>query len=345
MWLLLLRSVKQNYLCENPTKNFTLSAIKIPQVSESVVRCSELFKILDEFIVCGDGGKDHDSSNYKASATSLQVQFYDIIGSDPEKQKSILKSFIDDNNVKSESKVHNRRWYVRLFLPGQMPNYKNPSAILYKTQASYPPDYNYLLRILEDNMRIVGYNDQDMQLWLLIVRKLSAGKDMEMIGYKLLEWNKRSKMGESKMWVNLYLSIFYFITLCEGKGTTSPQMAAKFNTANKIVQEEGQQNKSRSRIIEWLQAKGKGFQCLRSDKQEPNDMLKLEGKVMNVSMKRPSISWKGIHVYFNPTYSSSESFSDGQFVIFTVGFSLRGVRAIMVESVQAASGSFRKSKQ
>lgn len=91
-----------------------------------------------------------------------------------------------------------------------------------------------------------------------------------------------------------------------------------------------------------MQAEGKGFQCLRSDKQERNNMLKLEGKVMNVSLKRPSISWKGTHVYFNPTYSSSESFIDGQFVIFTVGFSLRGVHAITVESVKATSGSFRK---
>ena len=156
VWLLLLRSVKQNYLCENPNSNFTLSAVNIPQVSESVVRCSELFKKLDEFIVCGDGGKDHDSSNYKASATSLQVQFYDIIESNPEKQKSILKNFIDDSKVKSENKVHNRRWYTKLFLPGQMPDYKVPSAKRYKSQASYPSpvDYYYLLRILEENLRI-----------------------------------------------------------------------------------------------------------------------------------------------------------------------------------------------
>ena len=347
VWLSLLRSVKHNYLCENPESDFRLSAVNITQVSKSVVRCSELFKKLDEFIVCGDGGKDHDSSNYKASATSLQVQFYEIIESDPERQKSILRSFIDDGNFTSESKVHNRRWYTRLFLPGQMPDYKYPLA-KYKAQTSHSSssqvDYNYLLKILEDNMRIAGYNDEDMQLWLLIVRKLPVGKNMEIIGHKLLEWNKKSKTPESKMWVNLYLSIFYFITLCEGN-TTFPQMAAKFNTANKIVQEEGQQNKSRSRIKEWLQAEGKGFQCLRSDKQEPNRMLELEGKVMNILMKRPSISWKGIHVYFNPTYSSSDTFSEGQCVRFTVGFSLRGVRAITVKSIQASSvhsNSFKK---
>ena len=56
-------------------------------------------------------------------------------------------------------------------------------------------------------MRIVGYNDQDMQLWLLIVRKLPAGKDIEMIGHKL------SKTGEGKMWVNLYLSISCYYTV------------------------------------------------------------------------------------------------------------------------------------
>ena len=290
--------------------------------------------------MCGDGGKDQDSSNYKASATSLQAQFYDIIESDPEKQKVVLKRFIDDKNVKSESKVHNRRWYTKLFLPGQMPIFRrNPSAISHKTQDSYssPADYNYLLKILEDNMRIVGYNDQDMQLWLLIVRKLPEGQDMEMIGHKLLEWNKKSKTCESKLWVNFYLSIFYFIALCEGKGTMSPQMAAKFTAADRIVQEEGKQSKARSRIIEWLQAKGKGFQCLRSDLQVPKEMRELEGKVMNISLQHPSISWKGIHVYCNHTHLSSETFSDGQFVKFTVGFNLRGIRVIKVESVQASN--------
>lgn len=332
-WLLLLRSVKQNYLCENPTSNFTVSAIKNPQVSESVVRCSELFKRLDEFIVCGDGGKDHDSNNYKASATSLQVQFYDIIESDPEKQKLILRNFIDDNEVKSESKVHNRRWYARLFLPGQMPKYRrNLSTISFKTSHPSSELYNYLLKILEENMRIIGYNDQDMQLWLLIVRKLPIGGHMEMIERKLLEW-KKSKTRDSIMLVNLYLSIFYFITLCEGEGTASPQIATKLDTANKIVQEEGKQNKSRSRIIEWLHAEGKGFQCLCSDQQVPSKMRELEGKV-NLSTRQPSLSWKGIHVHFNPTYASSEMFSDGQCVKFNVGFSLRGIRAIKVESVQ-----------
>lgn len=336
VWLLLLRSVKENYLCGNPTSNFTVSAVNIPQVSESVVRCSELFKKLDEFIVCGDGGKDQDSSNYKASATSLQAQFYDIIESDPEKQKLILKRFIDDKNVKSERKVHHRRWYTRLFLPGYMPKYRrNPLvASSYMPQGSHSPpaDYDYLLKTLQENMRIVGYNDQDMQLWVLIVRKLPVGEKLEMIEHKLLEW-KKSKTHDSIMWVNLYLSILYFIILCEDEGTASPQIATKFDTANKIVQEEGKQNKSRSRIIEWLQARGKGFRCLCSDQQVPSKMRELEGKV-NISTQHPSLSWKGIHVHFNPTYASSEMFSDGQRVKFNIGFSLRGIRAIKVESVQ-----------
>ena len=34
--------------------------------------------------MCGDGGKDHDSSNYKTS-------FYEIIEPDPEKQSQSLK--------------------------------------------------------------------------------------------------------------------------------------------------------------------------------------------------------------------------------------------------------------
>ena len=335
VWLLLLDSVKQNYLYENPGSDFILSAVKVPQVSESVVRCSELFKTLDEFIVCGDGGKDQDTSNYKASATSLQAQFYDIIESNPEKQKLILKCFIDDKNVKSESKVHIRRWYTRLFLSGQMPTMpiyrKYVSTKSYRIHTSLE-NYNYLLGILEENIRTVGYNDRDMQLWLLIVRKLPVGEDLKMIEHKLLEW-KKSKTRDSIMLVNLYLSIFYFITLCEGEGTASPQIATKFDTANKTVQEEGKQNKSRSRIIEWLQAKGTGFQCLCSDQQVPTKMRELEGKV-NISTRNPSLSWKGIHVHFNPTYASSEMFSDGQLVKFNVGFSLRGIRAIKVESVQ-----------
>ena len=171
-----------------------------------------------------------------------------------------------------------------------------------------------------------------MQLWLLIVRKLPVSEDLKMIEHKLLEW-KKSKTRDSIMLVNLYLSIFYFITLCEGEGAASPQIATKLDTANKIVQEEGKQNKSRSRIIEWLQAKGKGFQCLCSDQQVPTKMRELEGKA-NISTRNPSLSWKGIHVHFNPTYASSEMFSDGQLVKFNVGFSLRGICAIKVESVQ-----------
>ena len=153
VWLLLLDSVKTHYLYENPGSDFILSAVKVPQVSESVVRCSELFKKLDEFIVCGDGGKDQDTSNYKASATLLQAQFYDIIESDPEKQKLILKRFIDDKNVKSKSKVHIRRWYTRLFLSGQipiMPIYRKYASTKSCRIHTSLENYNYLLGILEE---------------------------------------------------------------------------------------------------------------------------------------------------------------------------------------------------
>ena len=239
-WLSLMQSVKKNYLHENPKSDFTILALNSPQVSESVVRCLELFKKLDEFIMCGDGGKADSSSNHKASAASLKAQFYVIIESTNEKQKEILRKFIDDNDVKSESKVHCRRWYARLFIHGQMPKHKrNPSDISCRDPHQLLQLYNYLLKILEENIRIIGYNNKDMELWLLVVRKLPI--DMEIIEQKLLEW-KKSKTCDSIMLVNFYLSILYFITLCESEGNVSLKIAEKLETANKIVQEKGKQN-------------------------------------------------------------------------------------------------------
>ena len=50
-----------------------------------------------------------------------------------------------------------------------------------------------------------------------------------------------------------------------------------------------------------------------------------------------TISWKETNVYCNHTLLSSETFSDGQYVKFTVRFNLRGIHIIKVESMQPSN--------
>lgn len=327
--LLLLNHIKKTFSNKNPNGAFQSAASKYPIVAESVVKCSQLFKKLEEFLLCGDGGKDSDS--HETSLTSLKVQFLEIIDSDLQDQKTVLQNFIE-SSVRSEHKVHYRRWYVRLCLPGQIPL---PDQLQSKGSCTLT-EYHYLLRLLEDNMSVVGHNDTDMQLWLLIVRKLNTGKDMEMIGDKLSKWKSNvSSTSDSNMWVNFYLSIYYFIKLISCNEVGTPLMISNFKACNVKVQEEGKQNKSRSRIKEWLHETGEGFQCLRSGEQTPREMRQFEGIVnlpkCSEQEKHASLSWKGIHVFFDSTWS--EQFSHGQTANFNVGFTLRGIRAINVKRV------------
>ena len=151
---------------------------------------------------------------------------------------------------------------------------------------------------------------------------------MKKIQDKLLKWKSKSSSVDGKF----YLTICYFIKLITCDKTEAPEIISNFNAANKRVQRDStsMEDKSRSRIREWLQADGEGFQCLRSDQQDINAMRWLEGKVIMLSRQESSlISWKGIHVFAD--YKMSMRFKDGQHIRFTVGFSLRGVRAIAVE--------------
>ena len=110
------------------------------------------------------------------------------------------------------------------------------------------------------------------------------------------------------------------------------QIVTSFNEANKKVQRENTEDKSRSRVREWLQAAGEGFQCLRADKQDQSEMQWLEGNVIGSSTEKTQlISWKVIHVFLILKHVA-KPFKDGEHVKFTVGFSLRGVRAITVIS-------------
>ena len=324
--LLLLHNIQKSFYHRYPNSSFRISPSSNPRIAESVVKCSQLLTKLEEFIKCGDGGKDSDS--HEASLSSLRAQFLGIIEPDLDKLKEFLKDFID-SDVKSENKIHHRRWYVSLWLPGQIPR-KHEVKI---SRESYTQEeYSHLLHLLQDNIDVVGHNDADMQLWLSVVRKLPIGTNMEMIGDELSKWKSRIK--ESKIWVNFYLSIFYFIKLISCNETGAPLLISNFKDANRRVLEEGQQNKSRSRIKEWLHATGEGFQCLRSGEQIRNEMRQFEGTVHSNEGKHSLISWKGIYVFFGPyDRSLAEQLHHGQHVKFTVGFSLRGIRAITVEAV------------
>ena len=322
--LLFLNYIQKSYTCRNSNSPVLISTSRNPKVAESVFRCSQLLTKLEEFIKCGDGGKDSDS--HEASLTSLKAQFFDVVDRDPKKVKKVLKDFID-SDVKLANKMHHRRWYVSLWLPGQMPK-------KYKPCSNEHANYSDLLKLLQDNIDIVGHNDIDMQLWLSVVRELPIGKDMDVIGDKLSKWKSNVSSSDSKMWVNFYLSIFYFVKLISCNETGAPLLGSSYKDANRRVQEEGKQNKSRSRIKEWLHETGKGFQCLRSGEQNRIEMRQFEGTIHSTEGRRSLISWKGIHVFFEPyDRTLTEQFNHGQLVKFTVGFSLRGVRAITVEAV------------
>ena len=324
--LLLLKNIKDH------VNDFTTSAFKSLPIAESIQECFQLFKKLEEFIKHGDGGKDSDSDSREKFVTLLKIEFYSIVEHNSEKQKQTLQNFID-SPVKSENKIHCRRWFVEICLPHKIP-------VCYKTNTKSShssPDYYYLLNLLEDNLSIVGHNAVDMKLWLSIARKLPVGNDMEKIEDKLLKWKyKSSSVNENSVLVNFYLTILYFIKLISCDKTEAPLIISNFNAANVKVQRESMEDKSRSRIREWLQAAGKGFQCLRSDQQDHNAMRWLEGKIIILSSQEsPLVSWKGIHVFLDS--KTSKSFKDRQHVKFTVGFSLRGVRTIAVESISRSA--------
>ena len=321
--LLLLKNIK------TLVNDFTTSAFKNLPIAESIQECFQLFKKLEEFIKHGDGGKGSDSDSRETSVTVLKAEFYSIVEHNSEQQKQTLQDFIN-GTVKSENKIHCRRWFVELCLPHKNPGYYNTST--------RSPNYYYLLSLLEDNLSIVGHNDIDMKLWLSIVRKLPVGNDMEKIEDKLLKWKwkRTSNVNENSMLVNFYLIIFYFIKLISCDKREAPCIISNFNVANEKVQRESMEDKSRSRIREWLQAAGKGFQCLRSDQQDNNAMRWLEGKIIILSSQEsPLVSWKGIHVFLDSR--TSKLFKDGQHVKFTVGFSLRGVRTIAVEPISRSA--------
>ena len=320
--LLLLKSIKEL------TNDLTTSAFKNSLIAESVEECFQLFKKLEEYIKHGDGGKGSDSDSRQTSITVLKAEFYSIVEHNSEKQKQTLQDFID-SPVKSENKVHCRRWFVELCLPHKISK-TNTGFCHTSPNNNY---YYYLLNLLEENLRVVGHNDSDMKLWISIVRKLPGGNDMGKIQDNLLKWKSRSSSVDgNNMLVNFYLTIFYFIKLISCNKTEAPLIISKFNETHERVQKISMEDKSRSRIREWLQEAGEGFQCLRSDQQDLSAMQWLDGKVIILSRQAcPLVSWKGIHVFFDSKTSTGLTLKDGQNVKFTVGFSLRGVRAIAVE--------------
>jgi len=297
--LLLLSKAKKHFVKNNPGKDFTVTAFTSQHLAESVVKCSQLFKKIEDYIQWGDGGKDSDS--HEASVALHKTEYHTIIDSDPNEQKKILQNLID-SNVRSEHKVVCRRRYVQLCISGgQMPT-------LHKVNIKASPlEYRYLLQILEENFATVGYNDTDMLLWISVVRKLPTGNKIDDIEEKLKSWYSavtRSK--ESSMWLNFYFSIFYFIKLISCNKAEAPMIVKNFKDCNKKVQEESKLKKSRSRIIEWLHAAGEGFQCLCSGEQLLSKMRQFEGKVTILTQeksKNVSLSWKGIHVHYDPVSS------------------------------------------
>ena len=314
--LLLLSKFKS---CVN---DFVTAALKIISITESVVRGSEILQKLKKFIDHGDGGKDADSNSYnQEKRLLLEADYYGIVESGPEKQAQILRQYIDDKNDKSEKKVYARRWLLKLYTTK-------------KYSSDTVPDYDYLLSLSEDNLSAIGYNDSDMQSWLSIIRKLPEGTDMAKIQDKLDRWKRKmSSIGESQMLVNFYLAIFYFIKLINCNEAEAYQIVSNFKGAYHDVRKESATDKSRSRIKEWLQA-GMGFQCLRSDQQDPNktQWLWLEGKVVTQQKHLIYVSWKGIDLFYKPKLTQ-KPFKDGQQVRFTVGFSSKEIRAITVEPI------------
>ena len=120
--------------------DFTTSAFKNSLIAESVEKCFQLFKKLEEFIRYGDGEKKSNSDSRQISVTVLKVEFYSIVEHNSEKQKQTPQNFIN-SAVKSENKIHCRRWFVELCLPHRQHVHGKTNPRSFHTS----PDYYYLL--------------------------------------------------------------------------------------------------------------------------------------------------------------------------------------------------------
>ena len=295
------------------------------EVANSIGACHQLLAKLDEFIKSGEGGKDADSYN-EIFIKKHKRRLYTIIESKELYKKNLLDSIDDCKDDKR------RTHFVRNYVSYILDNF------------TLETDWVYLKEITEGNFRCLEYvDDRDMKNWLLIIRNIpKVATDMRQIEDQLVLWQRSTtslsggKFQSNDLWVSFYLVVYNFVQLVEAK----EDEVFKYNCVVQIkrfsqrTQEQSIDEKSRARIKEWLHKDGRGFQRLNSGKQKLDDMLKLTGSVVYATKEEARyhesfthISWKGLSIFFDPR-SCDDKFSKDDKVVFTVGFSFYGPRAI-----------------
>ena len=240
------------------------------QIINSIDSCHYLIEKLNDFVKSGEGGKD--AVSYEFSIKKQEQRLHFVAGS-IENQKTNTCGLIEICS-NGETKAHYRRSYVSLCV-------HNPTELL---------DWNHLRSLTEQNFKYLGYNDRDMQHWLMIIKNIRpVAGDIKLIEKQLLSWKngpcvpsekKEIRDTNDPMHACFYLTICYFIQLVEAEENEDVS-----EIVYKVKQFRGEVNKgsinakSRARVKEWLHRDGFGFQRLRSGKQEREKMLQLTGSV------------------------------------------------------------------
>ena len=295
------------------------------EIINSIDTCHYLIEKLNDFVKSGEGGKDAES--YDFFVKMQQQRLYAIVGSIEDQKRSIWK--LVEVSPDCETKAYNKRSFVSLCV-------HNPTEYL---------DWNHLRSLTEENFKYLGYNDRDMQNWLMIIKNIPpVAKNIQAIEKQLLSWKdgphvlstkKKVQSTHDPMYACFYLTICYFIQLMEAAESEDvSEIVYKVKQFRGEVNKRSINAKSRARVKEWLHKDGIGFQRLRSGKQEKEEMLPLRGSVRFSSWQEarqygefPCISWRGLSIFFDPS-TTEHRFEEDDKVEFTVGFNFRGPRVV-----------------
>ena len=295
------------------------------EIINSIDTCHYLIQKLNDFVKSGEGGKDAES--YEFSVKRQEQRLHAIAGSTEDQKRDTWKLVeICSDNV---TKARYRRSYVNLCV-------RYPTELL---------DWNRLMNLTEENFKYLGYNDRDMQNWLMIIKEIPpVAKDIQKVEELLLQWKdgpcvpSTERVDQAKndpMHACFYLTICYFIQLVEAEEDADvSEIVYKVKKFRGEVNKGSMNTKSRARVKEWLHKDGIGFQRLRSGKQEREEMLPLRGSVRYSSWQEarqygefPCISWRGLSIFFDPS-TTDHKFTEDEKVEFTVGFNYRGPRVV-----------------
>ena len=177
------------------------------KIINSIDTCHYLIEKLNDFVKSGEGGKDAESYEF---SVKRQEQHLRIIAGSIEDQKRNTWKLVEicSDNV---TKARYRRSYVNLCV-------RNPTKFL---------DWNHLMNLKKENFKYLGYNDRDMQNWLMIIKEIPpVARDIQQIEKLLLLWKdghcvpsteRIDQSTNDPMHACFYLTICYFIQLVEAE--------------------------------------------------------------------------------------------------------------------------------